>query len=469
MASAMRVGCRVASSAGATGSGRRAGGGSSRAPSSVGGRRALRRRRRASASAARSRAPRAPCSTPRACPGTPTRSLRPRASPRPAFAYGESSRPDTLPELAAACWTPCARSTRTRCTTSAWWTCPPSASRSVTATSHECPRRGGRRRERRADGGRVQHGHPRARNSAGFASALWDLRVTLESKRPGCSITVRHRLESLRSASLDVCHPAMRAADAPNPRAPSPTFRRCTLTSPWTPFPTTFPTRRRRRAWWRIAAVAFYRGGQPTAEGRSWMVSRGFKTVVDLRFEDRDNQWTRPVGGGAGVGKLGNQSLEVIHLPSRTWSPPRSRTSSGSSRLRTTRASARCSCTARRASAARAMVSCWRISRGMAVDDALALESLNCDFGSLAQEAFVREFADRLARKRLGLGTTTTRRARRCGITSERRTRRGRRRRRRIRRRKSRSNRGVVLRRCTRSRRRHARGGPGGAAPATDD
>ena len=48
------------------------------------------------------------------------------------------------------------------------------------------------------------------------------------------------------------------------------------------------------------------------------------------------------------------------------------------------------------------MVSCWRVSRGMEVDDALALESLNCDFGSLAQEAFVREFADRLARKNAG-------------------------------------------------------------------
>jgi len=45
------------------------------------------------------------------------------------------------------------------------------------------------------------------------------------------------------------------------------------------------------------------------------MVNRNFKTVVDLRFEDRDNQWTRPVGGGAGVGKLGDSSLEVIHLP----------------------------------------------------------------------------------------------------------------------------------------------------------
>ena len=36
----------------------------------------------------------------------------------------------------------------------------------------------------------------------------------------------------------------------------------------------------------------------------------------------------------------------------------------------------------------------------MDVEEALALESLNCDFGSIAQEAFVRSFADRFTQKR---------------------------------------------------------------------
>ena len=49
-------------------------------------------------------------------------------------------------------------------------------------------------------------------------SALWELRVILErrTKESGnLTLTVRHRLEALRSASLDVCHPQQRAADAP--------------------------------------------------------------------------------------------------------------------------------------------------------------------------------------------------------------------------------------------------------------
>ena len=133
------------------------------------------------------------------------------------------------------------------------------------------------------------------------------------------------------------------------------------------------------------------------------MVSRGFKTVVDLRFEDRDNQWTRPVGGGAGVGKLGDESLEVIHIPVTDMEPPSFEdverfievADDESKRPMFVHCKAGIGRTG-------SMVSCWRISRGMKVDDALALESLNCDFGSLAQEAFVREFADRLARKRLG-------------------------------------------------------------------
>ena len=149
--------------------------------------------------------------------------------------------------------------------------------------------------------------------------------------------------------------------------------------------------------------MAFYRGGQPTAEGRAWMVSRGFKTVVDLRFEDRDNQWTRPVGGGAGFGKLGGESLEVIHIPVTDMEPPSfedvERFIQVADDVSKRPMFVHCKAGIGRTGS---MVSCWRVSRGMEVDDALALESLNCDFGSLAQEAFVREFADRLARKNAG-------------------------------------------------------------------
>ena len=245
----------------------------------------------------------------------------------------------------------------------------------------------------------------RRRELRRLRAALWEMRNMLEAAPDGCSITVRHRLELLRSASLDVCHPRMRATDAPAPSA-IPNFQTVHLDVAVDAVPDVFSDPAESAACDAEtggAAVAFYRGGQPTAEGRSWMVSRGFKTVVDLRFEDRDNQWTRPVGGGAGVGKLGNQSLEVIHLPVTDMEPPSFEdverfievADDESKRPMFVHCKAGIGRTG-------SMVSCWRISRGMAVDDALALESLNCDFGSLAQEAFVREFADRLARKRLG-------------------------------------------------------------------
>ena len=245
----------------------------------------------------------------------------------------------------------------------------------------------------------------RRRELRRLRAALWEMRKMLEAAPDGCSITVRHRLELLRSASLDVCHPRMRATDAPAPSA-IPNFQTVHLDVAVDAVPDVFSDPAESAACDAEtggAAVAFYRGGQPTAEGRSWMVSRGFKTVVDLRFEDRDNQWTRPVGGGAGVGKLGNQSLEVIHLPVTDMEPPSFEdverfievADDESKRPMFVHCKAGIGRTG-------SMVSCWRISRGMKVDDALALESLNCDFGSLAQEAFVREFADRLVRKRLG-------------------------------------------------------------------
>ena len=242
-------------------------------------------------------------------------------------------------------------------------------------------------------------------------AALWELRLTLEKHGPGsCTMSIRHRLEALRSASLDVCHPQMRAHDAPNATA-IPNFQTVHLDFSVDALPDPFSSDRSGSfdgadALCRTEPpeVAFYRGGQPTAEGRAWMVSRGFKTIVDLRFEDRDNQWTRPLGGVDGKGgKVGHveSQLEVVHIPVTDMEPPSFEAVERFIEIANDETKrpmlVHCKAGIGRTGS---MVSCWRISRGMDVEEALALESLNCDFGSIAQEAFVRSFADRFTQKR---------------------------------------------------------------------
>ena len=124
MSSAMRVAhCRVASSASATGSGRRTGGaGSSRPPSSVGGRilrGGVARRHLPGETAPRSvlDAEGIPWDMGAQSPGGKSRVPAPSG-----LAYGESS-PDTpSPSSPTDSGTPSRPSTRTSCTTSAWWT-----------------------------------------------------------------------------------------------------------------------------------------------------------------------------------------------------------------------------------------------------------------------------------------------------------------------------------------------------------
>ena len=406
MSSAMRVApCRVASSTSATGSGRRTGGaGSSRPPSSVGGRilrGGVARRHRPGETAPRSilDAEGIPWDMGPQSPGGKSRVPAPSG-----LAYGESAPGYSLPELADRLRDAVETQYKDQLYDECVVDMTPfgieecygdiaNALAEVVVSANSAETAGKfnmalRRKELRR-----------------LRSALWDLRVNLESKGPGCSITVRHRLESLRSASLDVCHPAMRAPDAPNASA-IPNFQTVHQDFSVDAVPDIFSDAASPEETMCLVEdpeVAFYRGGQPTAEGRAWMVSRGFKTVVDLRFEDRENQWTRPVGGGAGIGKLGEESLEVIHLPVTDMEPPSfedvERFIEIANDLSKRPMFVHCKAGIGRTGS---MVSCWRISQGMAVDDALALESLNCDFGSLAQEAFVREFADRLARKNAG-------------------------------------------------------------------
>ena len=159
-----------------------------------------RRRRRASAAPARSCASsRAPCSTTRACPGTPM--WTPPTSPRlPRVCPTTRPRPARpSPSSPRAFWTPCARSTRTRCTTSAWWTYPPSASRSAPATcTTRAPRWPSPRTPRRW---RASSTWPCAvASSAGFAR----LCGSAQDARGGARRVLHHRAAQTRASALGV-------------------------------------------------------------------------------------------------------------------------------------------------------------------------------------------------------------------------------------------------------------------------
>ena len=153
--------------------------------------------------------------------------------------------------------------------------------------------------------------------------------------------------------------------------------------------------------------IAFYRGGQPSVEGRSWLSKNGFTRVVDLRGEDRDNQWVKPFGGGDGQGTLNqNKKFDTTNIPITDMGVPtkeqveefidiandvleKNKTKkAGESKekmlLHCKAGIGRTGC----------LVACWRISRGVDVEEALAMEAgLVCDFGCIAQEQFVRDYA----------------------------------------------------------------------------
>ena len=129
----------------------------------------------------------------------------------------------------------------------------------------------------------------------------------------------------------------------------------------------------------------YLRGGQPDQDGLVWLAEHGVKTRVDLRGDDRLNQWNPPAWNPRSLKtfeidvrdfeaptlEMVEKFLQVVDAPENQ--PVFVHCKAGIGRTGV-------------------MTACRNIAHGMTADQALALESINSYHGNLKQEAFVRQF-----------------------------------------------------------------------------
>lgn len=132
-----------------------------------------------------------------------------------------------------------------------------------------------------------------------------------------------------------------------------------------------------------IIDEGYLRGGQPDQDGVDWLVSSGIKTVVDLRGDDRDNQWHPPVHMPiptleVDIPDFAAPTFEMVDkvvefVDKKENQPVFIHCKAGIGRTGV-------------------ITACRNIAHGMTADDALKLEGINSYHGTLAQEAFVRNY-----------------------------------------------------------------------------
>ena len=128
---------------------------------------------------------------------------------------------------------------------------------------------------------------------------------------------------------------------------------------------------------------SFLRGGQPDQDGLDWLGRNGVTAIIDLRGDDRDNQWCPPVWNPiktftVDVPDFESPSIAMVEKFLSIADNPENGT-----------VFLHCKAGIGRTGV---MTACWNIAHGMSADDALKRESINSYHGSLRQEDFVREF-----------------------------------------------------------------------------
>jgi protein tyrosine phosphatase (PTP) superfamily phosphohydrolase (DUF442 family) len=132
-----------------------------------------------------------------------------------------------------------------------------------------------------------------------------------------------------------------------------------------------------------IVSDTYLRGGQPDQDGLSWLAQAGVKSRIDLRGDDRDNQWYPPVWNPiktftVDVPDFASPTIEMVEKFLSIADNPANQP-----------VFVHCKAGIGRTGV---MTACRNIAHGMTADEALRQESINSYHGNLSQEAFVREF-----------------------------------------------------------------------------
>lgn len=197
-------------------------------------------------------------------------------------------------------------------------------------------------------------------NSAGVKKELREQLWRLRESNPDAVYEVRQSYEKLRNLSLD------HSEGYPSQR----------YTVQQRPSPAEIPN-------FQVVHGSYWRGGQPDQEGLYWLRDQGVRTQIDLREEDRGNAWCPPSDyplkvTSIAVKDFGNPTFEQVEEFLQQVNNPENHP-----------VFVHCKAGVGRTGV---MTACWRISQGMSAQQALDLESIHSPYGSLKQEAFVREF-----------------------------------------------------------------------------